>query len=412
MKTYKPKAFKALLTLPIQFFGGQTLFELKQSIATLGQQLQKVEGELSQKAMDPSASLEDIQASQKSKQDLQARFDIVKQQHDQLEKEQQAKLAAQQSQKKSLVAGMDDPKAQRLEAKADYYKAIATGRTPTEDVVAVLADNNETGGGKFLPKTVSEEIIHEPFVKNPLREHSAFTQITNLEIPKIGFELDDDDFINDTETAKEIEASGDSVVFGRHKFKVKVKLSETVIHGSKANLVAVVDKGLQSGLAAKEKKVAFTKTPKTGEEHMSFYRKGTLTAPAIKKVPGEDLLKAIKKCIADLPEEFRENAEVTMRYTDYVDILDALSNGTTSFYNAQPEQIIGKPCIFVDAADKPIVGDFKNYSHYNYDLEMLNEQGKDLETGVNLFVLTAWLDHQIKLASAFRIADVTTVPAP
>lgn len=51
---------KNQLKLNLQFFaGGSTLFELKQNMATIGQQLQKVENELSQKAVDPNASLDD-----------------------------------------------------------------------------------------------------------------------------------------------------------------------------------------------------------------------------------------------------------------------------------------------------------------------------------------------------------------
>ena len=407
MTNYGEQAkFKLMLALDIQFFSDKTLYELKQAMATVGAQLKKTEGEVSAKAMDPSASIADIQALQSSKADLQARFDVIKEQHDQLEAEQKAKFAQNKG-----IQSIDDPKQKRIEAKADYYAAIATGKSPSTEVLAVLADDTETGGGKFLPKTVAEEIVHEPFVKNPLREMSTFTQITNLEVPKIGFQLDDDDFVEDTATAKEIKATGDTVEFGRHKFKVKVKLSETVVHGSKANLVAVVDNGLHSGLAAKEKKVAFTTSPKTGEEHMSFYRAGTTKHPAIKKSYGATLLKGIKNAIADLPEAFRENAEVAISYADYLEIIEGLSNGTTNFYDAPPERVLGKPARFIDAATKPVVGDF-NYSHFNYDLEMLNEQGKDLDTGVNLFVLTAWLDHQIKLASAFRIVEVGTAPDP
>ena len=76
---------------------------------------------------------------------------------------------------------------------------------------------------------MTNELLHEPFVKNPLREVSTFTSVTNLEIPKVTFTLDDDDFIADTETAKELKAEGDVVTFGRNKFKVFVPISETVL---------------------------------------------------------------------------------------------------------------------------------------------------------------------------------------
>lgn len=394
------KSMKMLLPLDIQFFAGnKTLYELKQAMATIGQQLAKTEEELAAKAMDPSASLEDIKAAQTSKADLQARFDVIKQQHDQMEKEQAEKFAQQ----KATVTAIEDPKQRIVEAKAELIRATMTGKTLSNDIRQALGDNTNpaTGGEKLLPKTVSETLLHEPFVKNPLREISTFTQETNLEIPKISFQLDDDSFIGDTETAKEIEATGDSVVFGRHKFKVFVPISETVLNGTNTNLVATVDRALESGLAAKEKKIAFATSPATGEEHMSFYS----TQNAIKKVSGENLYKAIKAAIADLHEDFRENATITMRYQDYLDIIEFLANGNATLYSAQPEQVLGKPVEFVDAAVNPVVGNFQ-YSHFNYDLAMLRDRDKDVKTGVELFVLTAWIDHQIKLKSAFRIAEV------
>lgn len=273
------------------------------------------------------------------------------------------------------------------------------GKPVPADVLAALGDRNSTGGEKFLPKTLSTEILTEPFVKNPLREISTVTQITNLEIPKLDFTLDDDDFVLDTETAKELEATGDVVTFGRYKFKVFAGISETVIHGSDANLVTYVERALQSGVAAKEKKVAFATTPKAGEEHMSFYASG------IKEITGENLYKAIKNAIADLHEDYRENAKIVMRYQDYSDIIETLANGNATLYTAQPEQILGKPVVFCDSAVYPIVGDF-SYSHFNYDLTALYERDKDVKTGIEQFVVTAWFDHQIKLKSAFRIAKV------
>lgn len=413
MKTQTKKLLKSLeqknmmqmlLPLNIQFFaGGKTLYELKQALATIGQQLAKTEEELSVKAMDTTASLDDIKAVQKSKEDLQARFDVIKQQHDQLEKEQAEKFAQQ----KNTISGIDDPKQRITEAKAELIRSTMNGKTLSSEIRQALGDNTTpaTGGEKLLPKTVTDTLLHEPFVKNPLRGVSEFTQATNLEIPKISFQLDDDSFIGDTETAKEIKATGDSVVFGRHKFKVFVPISETILNGTNTNLVATVDRALESGLAAKEKKVAFAATPVAGEEHMSFYS----TQNALKKVQGDNMYKAIKNAIADLHEDFRENAKIVMRYQDYSDIIELLANGNATLYSAQPEQVLGKPVVFVDAAVNPVVGDFQ-YSHFNYDLSMLRDRDKDVKTGVELFVLTAWIDHQIKLKSAFRIAEVVATP--
>lgn len=374
----------------------KTLYELKQNMATVGQQLQKTEGELAQKAIDPSASMEDIQNLQKTKDDLKARFDVIKEQHDKMEAEQKAKF-----ENKNDIKNISDPNEQKMKAKADMIKAVMANKSVPSDVRQALGDDNSTGGEKFLPKTVSNDVIVEPLVKNQLRGLSTFTQVTNLELPKINFTLDDDDFIEDTETAKELEAKGDTVSFGRNKFKVFAGISETVLLGTNANIVNHVENALQSGVAAKERKVAFAESPKAGEEHMSFYSEEV----GIKEVEGDDLYKAIKKAIADLHEDYRENATIVMRYADYMDIIEVLANGNATLYGAQPEQVLGKPVVFSDAAVNPIVGDF-SYSHYNYDIATTQyERDKDVKTGIEQFVVTAWFDHQIKLASAFRIVQ-------
>lgn len=374
----------------------KTIFELKQDLATLGQQIQKQNDLIMQKATDPTATSEDLTSMQKAKEDLQQRFNIIKAQHDQMEAEQKASLS------KGQFTGSEDPKQKVIDAKAALIRKTIAKESVPMDVLQVLGDDDATNGGKFLPKTVATDIISEPVVKNPLREVATITNIPNLEIPKVTFTLDDDDFIADTETSKELKAKGDTVVFTRHKFKVFTGISETILAGTNTNLVSTVERNLQSGVAAKERKVAFAVAPKTGEEHMSFYDE---TVVKINKVEGEDLYKSIKAAIADLHEDYRENAKIMMKYADYLDIVETLANGNATLYTAQPEQILGKPVIFTDAAVIPVIGDF-SYSHFNYDIGATYEQDKDVKTGVNLFVVTAWFDHQIKLASAFRLATV------
>ncbi|KWW18005.1 major capsid protein [Peribacillus simplex] len=400
MNWFKPVT--SLLKLDLQHFGGSTLFELKQNMATLGQQLQKYEGELSQKAIDPTATLEDIKALQKSKEDIKARFDVIKEQHDVLEAEQKARFAENQNIQNLGIAAENDPKQKVIKAKAELIRATIRNQAVSKDVMAVLGDRNNTGGEKLLPTTMSDEILMEPLVKNPLRNISTFTNLMNLEVPKISFTLDDDDFIADTETAKELKVTGDVVKFTRNKFKVFAPVSETVLRGSNVNLVQSVERALESGLAAKEKKIAFAKTPKAGEEHMSFYQTG---ATAIKTVNGADIYEAVVNALADLHEDYRENAKVVMNYADYTKVVKFLNNGNSTYFAAPPESIWGKGVEFIDAASEPIVGDF-SYSHFNYDLDVLYERDKNVRTGIEDFVLTAYVDHQIKLKSAFRIAKV------
>lgn len=378
-----------------------TLYELKQNLATVGQQLKKTESELAAKAIDPSASMDDIKALQRTKEDLKQRFDVIKEQHDAMEVEQKTKMQANKSQN---INGIQDPGQKLTAAKAEFFRAAVTGRRVSDEVKALIAipAGNQTGGDKFLPTTMTKDLVHEPFAKNQLRNAAKVTNIKGLEIPRISYVLDDDDFITDEQTAKEMKLKGDTVQYGRNKFKVKAKISDTVIHGSDLELVSYVENALRSGLAAKEKKDALATTPKTGLEHMSFYNGN------VKEVSGDTLYKAIKSAIADLHEDYRDNAKIYMSYTDYMDIIELLANGSATLYEAPPEKVLGKPVEFTDAAVYPIVGDF-NYFGINYDA-IVYDSDKDVDTGDYLFVLTAWYDQQRSLDSAFRIAKVVTAP--
>lgn len=269
---------------------------------------------------------------------------------------------------------------------------------------ALLDDTSTTGGASFLPKTVSTQIITEPLVKNPLRDHGTYTNIANLEVPRLSFSIADDDFVEDGATAKEMKAKGATVSFGRNKSKIFCEISETILNGSDADLTSYVNSNLTAGLAAKEKKVAFAATPKTGEEHMSFYAE----AVGIKKITSNTLFSGIRQAIGDLEDDFLERAEICMRRSDYLEIVDTLANGNASLYAAPPEAVLGIPAFFCDKAVKPIIGDF-SYSHFNYFPDVIYDRDKDVKTGMNVFVITAWYDHQIKLASAFRVIEVASV---
>lgn len=380
-----------------------TLFEMKQNLSTIGQQVAKIDTDLTAKAVDPQATREDIKALQDQKLDMQARFDVLKAQHDAMEKEQAARFA----EKPKALGETFDPKERQVKAKAELIKAALRNQQVDPEVYATLGDRNTpaSGGENLLPKTVSNGLILEPLARNPLRDIITVTNITNLEIPKVAFTLDDDDFIADTETAKELAATGSLVSFGRFKFKVFSGISETVLNGTETNLVASVENALRSGIAAKEKKVMFATAPKVGEEHMSFYS----TQNAVVRVTGSSTYNGIKAALAALHEDYRENATIVMSYSAYLDMLETLANSSTTLFGVQPETIFGKPIVFTDAATLPIVGDF-SYSHLNYDLGVLYDRDKNVRTGIEDFVITAWLDHRLKLTSAFRIVEVTPAP--
>lgn len=388
-----------------------TLYEMKDKLATVGAQLQAIENQIIDKASNPSVPMSEVSELKNQKSDLQERFNLLKEQHDRMEQEQRASI-----QKQNPTAGAGNDAEKLVAAKAAYYRAVINGQPVDAKSLEILNSGptplvaiptgGATSGEKFLPSTLLNQLVHEPFVKNPLRPHIGMSAIKGLELPKIAFSLDNEGFINDSTAAREIQLTGDKVTFGRFKFKVKARISDTVVHGSDLDLVNWVENALQSGLAAKEKKVSFADAQiVAAEKHMSLYEKDAQSAYLIKEVEGADLFEAITGAIADLDEDFRENAKVCMRRTDYVTMLKTLSNNSVALYGKQPEEIIGAPVVFSDAAAVPIIGDFK-YMHLNYDPEMTFDVDKDVNTGDYVWVLTAWIDQRFLLRSAFRLAKV------
>ena len=292
-----------------------------------------------------------------------------------------------------------------IKAKADLIRNTIAGKVQPREVLNALGDGASLGNGqKILPTTLMTELVAEPYAKNPLRGVSKFTNITNLEVPKIAFTLENDDFLAaDNETAKEMKASASIITFERKKFKVFADVTETVLRGTDTNLVAHVENALRSGMARKEKKIAFAEV--TNAADTSFYNK-TSGNYDIKTIQKESLYLAIKTALADLEDEYADNAKIVMKKSDYFDIIEALANNNATLYQAQPENILGAPVIFCDLATVPVIGDF-SYSQFNYDLDATYESDKNIKTGVTSFVLTAYLDHKILMKSAFRLAKVT-----
>lgn len=376
-----------------------TLYELKQSLGMIGQQLKQKNDELSQKASDPNASMDEIKQLEVDKDGLQQRYTIVQKQVTDVEDKEKARVKDTAGAYQSL-----EPSEKMIKAKAEFYRHALLPNEfekPSQEaqrMLHALPTGNDTGGDKFLPTTLSNELVSEPFARNQLREKARLTNIKGLEIPRISYTLDDDDFITDLETAKEMKLKGDTVKFSTNKFKVFAAVSDTVVHGSDIDLVNWVENALRSGLADKERKDAFAVKSKPGLEHMSFYNSD------VKEVSGADMYEAIVNSLADLHEDYRNNATIYMRYVDYVKIIKILSNGTTNFFDTPAEKVFGKPVVFTDSAVKPVIGDF-NYFGINYDNTTFDTD-KDVKKGEYLFVLTAWYDQQRTLDSAFRIASV------
>lgn len=375
-----------------------TLYEKKQNLGTLGAQLKKVNEEIAMKAGDPTVADKDLMQLQEQSESLEKRYNMLKEQVEREEAEQRSKFQQKAVKAQTPIMTAEE---KLIHAKAEFYR----GQKLSSDYKQVLGDDDTTThGSKLLPVTIANDIIAEPTDTNPLRDDELVTAVTNLERPRIDVTIDDDSFVNDQEVAKEIKAKGDTIKFGRNKTKLKVAISEAILNGTDTNLVEHVNAQLQGGLARKEKAVAFAESPKSGEEDMSFYS----TQNNIKKVSGDTLFDAITQAAGDIADDFQSDIKIYMTRPDYVKMIKELSNGAVSLFGKSPEEVLGYPVRFTELAKKPVVGNFK-YAQLNYEISSaLYEQWKDYDKGVNNFQLTAWFDHKILLASAFRIADVTS----
>lgn len=374
-------------------------YQLMQMQDGVKEQLKVENKKLEDMYMDSSSTKESRAEQQKIVADLEERFNGIKAKIEALD--EAAKKQLEQNNK--LNNTFKDEKAKKIHAKAELIRATMRNKTIDNEVLNILGDGSSLGNGeKILPTTMVNELLHEPFVKNPLRDISVVTSITNLEIPKINFSLDDDSFTNDTETGKELEADNDLIEFGRNRFKVFCDVSETILNGTDTNLVETIDNALESGLAKKEKKVVFEASTPT--EASFYYKKDSNYV--IKQVTGATMFEAIITALGDLEDDYSDNAHVVMKKSDYFKMIKELANGNAALFLAPPEQILGAPVVYCDLATIPIVGDFR-YSHFNYDINMIFDRDKDVKTGIESFVLTAWLDHKIKMKSAFRLAVVT-----
>ena len=350
----------------------------------------------------PSSTIAERTEAENKVSDLKNRVVFYQNELKELDQEAAMKLEYQSKSNKSKELS---EKERVVKAKAELIRNTIAGKAQPKEVLNALGDGSTLGNGqKILPTTLMTELVTEPYAKNPLRGVSKFTNITNLEVPKIAFTLSDDDFLtSDNETAKEMAASASIIAFKRNKFKVYADITETVLRGTDTNLIAHVENALRSGMAKKEKKIAFAETNSAPDT--SFYNK-TASTYDIKAIEKASLYLAIKAALADLEDEYADNAKIVMRKADYFDLIEALANGNAALYQAQPETILGAPVIFCDLATKPVIGDF-SYSQFNYDLDATYESDKNIKTGVTSFVLTAYLDHKILMKSAFRLAKVT-----
>lgn len=382
-----------------------TLFEMKEKIFSLENERKGIADFINEKAADPNTPIEDIEAKQKKMDELTKRIEILQKSHDVEEERQRTAVAMQ---KGGGVGTGTSEKDAKIKAKATAYRALATGdRAAIEKAYSALGavpalDVDLGNGSKLLPTNMQNEIIVEPREENPIRSICRVSSIRGLEEPKLVFDLDGAlNDVTDKETANEIEVDGGLVSYGRHKVKIKAKVSDTVVHGTELDLVTEIENALRDGLASNELARLFAATPASGYESMSFYS----AANNVKSVAGATKQQAIAKALADLPLTFRRNAKIVMSATDWFDMWGTNLNHSGMYFEDRPQQLFGKEVVLVDDATDPIVGDF-NYLRINYDIDTIMDVDKDVDAGLYKYVLTAWYDIKLRLKSAFRVAKV------
>lgn len=382
-------------------------YELNAQRLNLKETLADAEQRIIELSVDPNADKDQIDAAKKHRDDLKAKFEAINEAYE--------KVAAEEIKAATPVNKLKAEVVMTPEQKRETIVAAWIRKTMKPEDAAVLEkwhsvkdelkdDKDSTKGADILPINVASDLVYEPLATNPLREMEEVSTVTNLVLPTIAFEVVTD-AVKDGTAAKDATVKGGEIEFGRFKTKVRAGISETILNGTDANLVGYVNNALSSALQARELSAALSASPAPSEEHMSFYN----AVNGIKTVKGADMFKAINKALADLDDAYQDNAQVLMTRADYFDMLDKLSNSSTTLYEKQPEQIFGVPVHFTSKATTPIVGDFKQ-ARLNYDIATpVFEQYKDYQTGFNYFQLTAWFDHRIKLASAFRLASVSAL---
>lgn len=137
-------------------------FKVKQMYEGIRSELKKETDKLNEMYTDLSVNMETRETQKTIVKDLEERFAGVK--------EQLAKLDEEAKEKLNLAG---DEKDRIISAKANLIRAIMRNEKPsmatltTLGVNAKLGDDSSLGnGGKLLPHTMTNELLHEPFAKS------------------------------------------------------------------------------------------------------------------------------------------------------------------------------------------------------------------------------------------------------
>ncbi|MBQ7895026.1 MAG: hypothetical protein IJ364_00530, partial [Oscillospiraceae bacterium] len=137
------------------------LFEIKQNLKTLSDAIAADAQWILEKAANPETPMEEIKTKEKHRDELQARYDLLKAEHDRMEEQQRTSLAMNNG----GGAGMTEKDA-KVKAKAAFYRAALLGgdvRKAYEGLGGIPTATADLGyGDKLLPTNVSNELLLDP----------------------------------------------------------------------------------------------------------------------------------------------------------------------------------------------------------------------------------------------------------
>ncbi|MFV0557954.1 MAG: phage major capsid protein [Enterococcus sp.] len=260
-------------------------------------------------------------------------------------------------------------------------------------------------GDAFLAKELGEIILEKRTLLNPLLAYIDVTNYRSLDkFPMLAGEPDTDiKLIEDGVEAKVINLKGKSVSYRQRKSKLYVEVSESI---NSFDEEATTDFTLKTQLllagyvSAQELDIMFAATPQAGTEGGNFYD----ASNGIKEVTGADLYESINAAIDALPYENRVNATVVVKEAEFKAMRKTLADAGKCCLGDSAEALFGYPTVFIDAATKPIVGDF-NFYNINYFSSAFDTR-KIVKNGNVQAVLTTEFDAHVLNPDAFRIATI------
>lgn len=280
-------------------------------------------------------------------------------------------------------------KLERLIVKNDFYRNAMNGsREFSYGTIKALATDPIK---KILPKQMERDILMEPLQDSLIKTYATVTNQKGLEVPILSIQLNGADYIEDMGVLQELQLTGNSIEFERHRDYVGIAVSDTIYIAAQDYFVNSVESALKTAVYTVELNNIFSLTPKV--DHMSFYKCGII------EKQGSDIYQALKAAISDLPKPIKRNSKIVMNSDDYITLVEQLASMGISNIPFKQEIVIEENCI------RPVVGDL-SYLHINYDGEVKYDVVKNVKNGLYYFVLDFYSDIQIKLKSAFRIAAI------